>query len=101
MYNNTVVIVKLNTLEMMIYLANVLLLQNIDVSTLIIIGAVGFLLGFLAKSQEARKSSKSLFKLRKERDINRERISALKERIEMLEKKNSGLKKDDNKSDKN
>ena len=82
----------------MINLANVLLLVNIGMSTIIIIGVIAFMLGFLAKYQQSRKSSKTLHKLRQEKDVNKERISALKDRIDMLEKKNSSLKKGDNKN---
>ena len=79
----------------MTHLANVLLLQNVGLPAILITGVLGFLVGFLGKFRESRKASRKLISLRKERTVNKQRISALNERIEMLEKKNSGLKKDE------
>jgi len=76
----------------MIHLANVPLLQNVDISAVILVGVIGFVIGFWINMKGSKKSNNTLLKLRKDKKINSERIEALKERIKGLEKKNADLK---------
>lgn len=74
------------------YVANIPIAQNIDFSIVLLIGVVGFIIGYFLKFQNSKKSTKTLSKLHKDKEINSERIRSLKERIDDLEKKNSELK---------
>ena len=85
------------TLRVMTHLLNVFLFQYIDAQIVLIIGVVGFIVGFLLKLGDSRKSSKTLFSLKKDRKVNKDRIQDLQNRIQSLEKKNDILKKDSDK----
>lgn len=81
----------------MTHLLSIFLFQYIDAQIVLIIGVVGFVVGFLIKLSDSKKSSKTLFSLKKDKKINKERIQDLQNRIQALEKKNDGLKKDNDK----
>jgi hypothetical protein len=76
----------------MIYLTGfVLAKSSITIYTVILFGVVGFLLGFLLKLQTFIKAKSKLTKLENEAQINRSRITSLKEKGEELGKQNLEL----------
>ncbi|HWB24408.1 MAG TPA: hypothetical protein VG738_02965 [Chitinophagaceae bacterium] len=77
----------------MINLDNVLLLTQITFPLIVVVFVIAFTVGFLIKLQKASSSSKTLAKLQKEKNLNKDRITALNERLSILEKNSSGTAK--------
>jgi len=76
----------------MIYLAGIFLAKNsFTIYTVILFGVIGFLMGFVFKLQIFLKSKAKLTKLKNEVQINRSRISSLKDKGDELGKKNIEL----------
>lgn len=80
------------------FAVTLLLLKNIDITLVIIVGVIAFVIGFLLKMQSTRESGKSLAKLKRDASANQDRINGLKDRISSLEKQNNELRS--NKGDK-
>lgn len=78
-------------------LLNVFIFQYIDAQIVIVVGIIAFVVGFLFKLRESRKSSSTLHTLKKDRKVNKDRIQDLQKRIQELEKKNDILKRDSDK----
>lgn len=74
------------------FAATLLLLKNIDITLVIAVGVIAFVIGFLLRMQGTKDSSKSLDRLKRDASSNKKRIDGLKERISTLEKENNELR---------
>jgi len=75
------------------FAVTLLLLRNIDLTLVLTVGVIAFIIGFLYKLKSSRDSSKSLDKMKRDASNNEKRISGLKDRIDSLEKQNDELRR--------
>ena len=74
------------------FAATILFLKNIDITLVIGVGLIAFVVGFLLRMQGGRDSSKALDRLKRDASANKKRINGLKDRIGSLEKENDELR---------
>lgn len=74
------------------FAATLLFLKNIDITLVIAVGVIAFVIGFVIRLQGTKSSSKSLERLKRDASLNQQRIDGLKARIGSLEKQNEELR---------